>query len=135
MADKFQFELVSPERLLMAAAADMVVVPGAEGDFGVMAGHAPVVSTIRPGVVEVHEGTTVTKLFVSGGFAEVTPGSLTILAEEAEPLVDVDLSVLDQTIKNLREDVADAKGAEAKAKAQAALDHAQAKRDAVAYAQ
>lgn len=134
MADTFKFELVSPERLLISTEADMVIVPGAEGDFGVMAGHAPLISTIRPGIVEVHEGATVTRLFVSGGFADVTAAALTLLAEEAVALADVDLTALDQRIRNLAEDVADAKDPELKARAQAALTRAEAMREVVAQA-
>lgn len=134
MADKVNFELVSPERLLMATTADMVVVPGAEGEFGVMAGHAPFISTIRSGIVSVHDGGTVTKLFVRGGFADVTPDSLTVLAEEAVAVADVDLAALDARIRTLAEDVADARDADTKARAQAAYDDAVAMRSAVAEA-
>lgn len=134
MADKFKFELVSPERLLISTQADMVIVPGAEGDFGVMVGHAPLISTIRPGIVEVHEGGSVTKLFVNGGFADVTPASLTLLAEEAVAVKDVDLTALDQRIKDLGEDVADAKDQDAKARAEAALERARTMREVVAQA-
>ncbi|MDA5192760.1 F0F1 ATP synthase subunit epsilon [Govanella unica] len=134
MADKFKFELVSPERLMISTQADMVIVPGAEGDFGVMVGHAPLISTIRPGIVEVHEDGSVTRLFVSGGFADVTQTVLTLLAEEAVLLSDVDLTALDQEIKNLAEDVADAKDPDLKARAEAALEGARAKRDVVAQA-
>jgi F-type H+-transporting ATPase subunit epsilon len=86
MADTFTFELVSPERLLSSGQVAMVVVPGSEGDFGVLPGHAPMMSTIRPGVIEVYasEGTTPSARYeIEGGFAEVTPNGLTILAERA----------------------------------------------------
>lgn len=134
MADKVNFELVSPERLLMATTADMVVVPGTEGEFGVMAGHAPLISTIRSGIVAVHDGGTVTKLFVRGGFADVTPESLTVLAEEAVAVADVDLAELDARIRRLAEDAADARDPEARARAQVAHDDAVAMRAAVAEA-
>ena len=85
------FELVSPERLLISESVDMVVVPGEEGDFGVLVRHAPLVSTVRPGVIRVYNDNQVTEqIFVAGGFAEVTPARLTVLAEEALPLADID---------------------------------------------
>lgn len=86
MADTLHFELVSPERLLSSGKVAMVIVPGSEGDFGVLPGHAPMMSTIRPGVIEVYatEGTTPSARYeIDGGFAEVTPEGLTILAEQA----------------------------------------------------
>jgi F-type H+-transporting ATPase subunit epsilon len=121
---KLAFELVSPERLLMSAEADMVTVPGADGDMGVMAGHAPVITTLRPGVVEVagaSEGPN--KIFVRGGFAEVTPKGLTVLAEQAIPLEDLDAEDLERAIKDAEEDVTDASSEEARRSAQESLDH------------
>lgn len=109
MADKLHFELVSPERLLMSTDVDMVVVPGVEGDFGVLINHAPVVSTLRTGILEVHNGDTPELLLVRGGFAEVNPEGLTVLAEEAMLLSDVDRPALESELKNANEDVADAK--------------------------
>jgi F-type H+-transporting ATPase subunit epsilon len=122
MADKIHFELVSPERLLMSTQADMVVVPGAAGDFGVLAGHVPLASTLKPGVVSVHDDGQVTKLYVRGGFADVAADTLTILAEEAIALSDLDAAAVDQKLKDLGEDIADAKTPEAKARAQADYD-------------
>ncbi len=109
MADKLHFELVSPEKLLMSTDVDMVVVPGVEGDFGVLINHAPVVSTLRTGILEVHNGDVPQRLLVRGGFAEVNPEGLTVLAEEATPLADVDREVLEAELKDAEEDVADAK--------------------------
>jgi len=86
MAASLQFELVSPEKKLASQQVAMVVVPGVEGDFGVLPGHAPMMSTIRPGVIEIYasEGTTPSARYqIEGGFAEVTPEGLTILAEQA----------------------------------------------------
>jgi F-type H+-transporting ATPase subunit epsilon len=83
MADQIQFDIVTPEALLASDSADMVVVPGMEGDFGVLPGHAAVMSTLRPGFVEIHKGSSVEKVFVAGGFADVSPNGLTLLAEEA----------------------------------------------------
>ena len=98
MADQVQFELVAPERLLLSEPVDMVVVPGSEGDFGVLAGHAPLISTVRPGVIETYSGKTVKdRIFVAGGFAEVTRERCTVLAEEAVPVAEAKLAILQQT--------------------------------------
>jgi F-type H+-transporting ATPase subunit epsilon len=122
-AGKLHFDLVSPERLLMSEEVDQVVVPGSEGDFGVLANHAPFVSTLRPGVVSVIQGAKTTdKVFVRGGFAEVTPQGLTILAEEAIHFDDFDAAAVDAQIKNAEEDVADAKTPALKTRAQETLD-------------
>jgi F-type H+-transporting ATPase subunit epsilon len=115
-SDKVEFELVSPERLLLSEQVDMVVVPGAEGDFGVLPRHAPLISTLRPGVIRVFEGREIkNRIFVAGGFAEVTPERCTVLAEEAVPLKDIDAAAIDQQLKDLGEDLADAKTDEEKA--------------------
>ena len=90
MPDKVPFELVTPARLLVSVAADMVVVPGGDGDFGVLPGHAPLLSTVRPGTVDVHDGGKVTnRYFVAGGFAEVTDERCTVVAEEAMAVGDL----------------------------------------------
>jgi F-type H+-transporting ATPase subunit epsilon len=114
MAEPFQFELVSPERLLLSGPVDQVVVPGSEGYFTVLKGHAPFMSTLRPGVVEVMRGEGDIRIFVRGGFADVSGEGLTILAEQAIPLDDVDSAMLAQEVENAEEDVADAKDGEAK---------------------
>lgn len=90
MADKLQFDLVSPEARVFSGEVDMVVVPGSEGDFGVLPGHAPFMATIRTGTIDVHAGNVVTRIFVHGGFAEVTPQGLIILAEETAELATLD---------------------------------------------
>jgi F-type H+-transporting ATPase subunit epsilon len=124
MADKLSFDLVSPERLLLSEDVDMITVPGADGDFGVMAGHAPVISTLRPGVVEITGSAKgAVKIYVRGGFAEVTPAGLTVLAEEAIPLDELDTAALEQQIKNAEEDVKDGKSDETRRRAQEQLDH------------
>jgi F-type H+-transporting ATPase subunit epsilon len=88
---KFELELVSPERLVLSEPVDMAVIPGAEGDFGVLAGHSLLISTLRPGVIEVWQGETVTeRLFVGGGFAEITEARCTVLADEAIPVGEID---------------------------------------------
>ena len=124
MTDKVSFELVSPERLLMSADVDMAVVPGSEGDFAVLPGHAPVISTVRPGVLEVHgtEGGDVIRIFVRGGFAEVALDKLTVLAEEAIMLAELDRETLEGHIRDAREDIEDAETDAAREKAQAVFD-------------
>ncbi len=88
---KFEFEVVSPERLVLSEPVDMAVIPGAEGDFGVLAGHSLLVSTLRPGVIEVWQGEQVTnRLFVAGGFAQVTDMRCTVLADTATPVGEID---------------------------------------------
>ena len=104
MADKLQFELVSPEKLLLAEAVAMVVVPGSEGNFGVLPGHALLISTVRPGVIDVYadeQSQVSERIFVSGGFAEVTPERRTVLADEALPLSALDRGDLEQQQKML----------------------------------
>lgn len=90
MADTVEFELVTPEKLQMSEAVDMVVMPGGDGDFGVLPGHAPMISTIRPGVVSTYKGDKIEKkIFVGGGFAEVSETTATLLAETAIPLEEL----------------------------------------------
>jgi len=108
MAEKLHFSLVSPERQIMAADVDQVDVPGAEGIFGVLAKHAPRMATLAPGVVRVFDAGNETKIFIGGGFAEITPEGLTILAEEAIPVAELDGSVIAQRIKNCEQDLGDA---------------------------
>jgi F-type H+-transporting ATPase subunit epsilon len=120
MADKVQFELVSPEKLLLSEAVDMVVVPGTEGNFGVLAGHSLLISTVRPGIIDVYEGNEISeRIFVSGGFAEVTAERCTVLANEAVPLSSLDAAsieanqrALEGTLANLRDRVARLTGEE-----------------------
>lgn len=132
MAEKVGFELVSPERLLVSQAVDMVVVPGGEGNFGVLAGHAPMITTVRPGVIEIFEGDRVVdRIFVAGGFAEVTEERCTVLAEEAVNVADLDRAALEQQVKDLSEDVDDAKTEAERAQAEARLALARAKLEAV----
>jgi len=91
MADMVEFELVSPERLLKSESVEMVVVPGVEGDLGVLPGHSPLIATVRPGVIDIHEGGSVKeRIFVAGGFCEISPERCTVLAEEAMPVSDID---------------------------------------------
>ena len=107
MADTLELELVSPESLLLSQSVAMVVVPGTEGDFGVLPGHAPLISNIRPGALVVFEGgVAAERYFLAGGFAEVTPERCTILAEGAVRIADIDRAALEGEIRNLREDAA-----------------------------
>ena len=115
MAETLHFELISPERLLMEAEVSSVVVPGSEGDFMVFPNHAPVITTIRPGVVEVFgmgDKDESERLFIRGGFAEVGPDHLVILAEEAIPVSELKKADIEQKIANAREDLEDAKSDE-----------------------
>lgn len=122
--DSFLFELVSPEKLLISEEVQHVVVPGVEGEFGVLAHHAPLLSTIRPGVLQVYKtyDGQPEKLFISGGFADVNPKGLTILADVATPIGEFDMASLDQSIRDAEEDVADAEGEATKLRAQEKLD-------------
>src|SRR5690242_17456452 len=104
MADKIAFDLVSPEKLLLSAKADMVTVPGTEGYMGVMAGHSPVVTTLRAGMIDVNADGKDDRYFIRGGFAEIGPAKITVLAEEAIPMTELDIAVLDQRISDAQED-------------------------------
>ena len=116
--EKVEFELVTPERLVISRGVDMVVVPGAEGDFGVLPGHTPMVSTVRPGIVNVYEGREIVeRLFVAGGFAEVTAARCTVLADRAVAVDELDRAATEQTLKDAREDLADAKTDDARREA------------------
>ena len=124
MAEKIHFDLVSPERMLLSEDVDMVTLPGAEGYFGVLAGHAPVISSLRPGVIEVTGGTTPNlRLFVRGGFAEVDAKKVIVLAEEAIPMADFDIAALDRRIADTEEDLAIAKTDAERARVSEQLDH------------
>lgn len=109
MADKLHFDLVAPEARVFAGEVDMVVVPGSEGDFGVLAGHAPFMSTIRSGAIAIHDGGQVTRTFIHGGFAEVTPDGLTILAEEAIDLTEIDPAEVERQLSEARQDLGQAR--------------------------
>jgi len=102
------FEFVSPERVLFSGDVDQVDLPGAEGDMGILAGHAPLVTALRPGVVTIYSGGAREAVVVIGGFAEVSPAGLTILADRAMPRENLDTAMLESEIKDTEEDVADA---------------------------
>ena len=103
----FHFDLVSPEKLLFTGEVEQVDLPGSEGDMGVLADHAPLVTTLRPGIIVVHREGGDMRVVVNGGFAEVGPAGLTVLADMAVPLEEYDRSVLASEIKDTEEDVAD----------------------------
>ena len=124
MTDKIHFDLVSPEWLLISEDAEMVTVPGTDGYFGAMAGHEPLVSTLRPGMIDVKGGEDGDgKVFILGGFVEVNATNITVLAEEAIPMAEFDIAVLDRRIKDMEEDLVAAKDNDAeRARIAAALD-------------
>ena len=133
MTDKLHFDLVSPEKRVFAGEVDQVVVPGVDGEFGVLAGHAPFMSTIRPGAIAVHVGGDVTRTFIRGGFAEVTPEGLTILAEEAIDLAGLDAAKVAQDLQDAREDVDAARDEAERREAEARVEKLEALRAAIAH--
>lgn len=130
---QFQFDLVAPERVLFSGPVDSVVVPGEEGAFQVLAQHAPLISTLKPGLVVIAAGGAPERLFVRGGFAEVRPDGLTILAEGAVALAEVDAERLASDIRKAEEDVADAGHEEAATEARNRLNGLLALRAALAH--
>jgi F-type H+-transporting ATPase subunit epsilon len=124
MSDPFKFELVSPERLLVSGDVEQVLVPGAEGDMTVLAHHAALLTTLRPGLLDIgFPGGEHQRFFIRGGFAEVGPAGLTVLAETAIDLVDLDAGRLAQAVKDAEEDVADSAEGAVRDRAQTKLDH------------
>jgi F-type H+-transporting ATPase subunit epsilon len=117
----FHFDLVSPERLLFSGEVSQVDVPGEEGEFGVFAGHAPYIATLKPGVLTIYGDGAPKAIVVRGGFAEVNPEGLTVLAEQAIPVEGLDPSVIAQAIRDTEEDIADAKNEAARDKARERL--------------
>ncbi len=108
MADKMQFDFVSPERRLASNEVDRVAIPGMEGDMTALPNHAPFLTTLRPGIVAAHDGGTVTEYVVTGGFAEISPAGTTVLAEEAVLRGDVTKDWLDSKISEAEEALASA---------------------------
>jgi F-type H+-transporting ATPase subunit epsilon len=125
MPDPFKFELVSPERLLVSAQVEQVVVPGSVGEMTVLSHHAPVLTTLRPGLLDIGfpGGGEHQRYFVRGGFAEISPAGLTVLAETAVDLVELDAVQLAQAVKDAEEDVTDATDNAVRDRAQTKLDH------------
>jgi F-type H+-transporting ATPase subunit epsilon len=109
MAESFQFDLVSPEKLLMSDPVEQVTVPGADGQFTVLKGHAPFLSTLKPGVLDIiaSDGSS-QRIYVRGGFADVNASGLTVLAEQAMPMEEVNAELIAQQISDAEEDLADA---------------------------
>jgi F-type H+-transporting ATPase subunit epsilon len=123
MPDAFKFELVSPERLLVSGNVEQVLVPGAEGDMTVLARHAPVLTTLRPGVLDIGmPGGEHRRYFIRGGFAEIGPAGLTVLAETAIDLIELDAGQLAQAVQDAEEDVTDAAEGALRDRAQMKLD-------------
>ena len=118
----FHFELVSPEKLLFSGDVTQVDVPGEEGEFGVLAGHAPYIATLKPGVLRIYGDGAPKAIVVRGGFAEVNPEGLIVLAEQAVPVEGLDPTVIAQAIKNGEEDLADAKDDVSRDKARERLE-------------
>ena len=104
----FHFDLVSPEKLLFSGEVSQVDVPGAEGDFGVLAGHAPIVTTLRPGILVIYGEGAPQQIVINGGFAEVGASGLSVLADLAVPVDEFDVDALAGVIKDTEEDAADA---------------------------
>ena len=126
--DKVEFELVSPEKLLLSRKVDMVVVPGAEGDMGVLPQHSPAITTVRPGTIVVYEGGAVTdRIFIAGGFAEVSDNRCTVLAEEAMPIEDIDKNAVEQALSTALDGVSSASSAADRNTAEIAVAVAKAK--------
>jgi F-type H+-transporting ATPase subunit epsilon len=131
VSEKLVFTLVSPERELFHGEVDQVVVPGSEGEFGVLPRHAPVMSTIRPGALRIFDEGTERRIFVNGGFADVTPDGLTVLAEDAVDLADVDAAGVDAELRNAREDLDGARDDAKRGAARMKLDRLEALRAAL----
>ena len=124
MPDAFKFELVSPAKLLVSGQVEQVIVPGSEGEMTVLAHHAPLLTTLKPGLLDIGfpGGGEHQRYFVRGGFAEVSPAGLTVLAETAIDLVELDATQLAQAVKDAEEDVADATDDAMRDRAQTKLD-------------
>ncbi len=121
MAEKLTFSLVSPDRELFHGAVDQVVVPGAEGEFGVLPRHAPFMAVVKPGPLRILDDGAERRIFVNGGFADVTPDGLTVLAEDALDLTGLDPSAIERDLKDAEDDLRDAKDEAHRAQAQTKL--------------
>ena len=124
MAETFQFDLVSPEKLLMSDPVEQVTVPGADGQFTVLKDHAPFLSTLKPGILDITaEDGSSQRIYVRGGFADVNAGGLTVLAEQAMPMEEVNAEIMAQQVSDAEEDLTDAgEDADKRAVAQKQLD-------------
>jgi F-type H+-transporting ATPase subunit epsilon len=128
----FRFDLVSPEQMVFSGEVEHVVVPGTEGEFGVLAGHAPLVAMLKPGVLRIL-GPNAQRIMVVGGFAEVSPDGLTVLADIAMPVEEVDRDVIAGQIKDTEEDLADSKDDAKRDKLRTRLEQLRAVQDALGH--
>ena len=136
MASTFQLELVSPERLLLSRAVEMAIIPAAEGEVGVLPGHAPMIVTLGGGIIRVREnGQETERLFVAGGFAEVTPERCTVLADEATPVAQVSRAAAEQRLRDAEAAHAESLGDPAPERREAALSRVLSARAMVAAAE
>jgi F-type H+-transporting ATPase subunit epsilon len=129
----FHFELVSPERLVFAGEVSQVDVPGEEGEFGILAGHAPYIATLKPGLLTIHGDGEPRRIVVRGGLAEMGPTGLTVLAEQAVPVAEIDAAMITQAIKDTEEDIADADNDMSRDRARARLEQLQTLRSALGH--
>jgi F-type H+-transporting ATPase subunit epsilon len=129
----FRFELVSPERLVYAGEVSQVDVPGEEGEFGILAGHAPYIATLKPGLLTIYGDGEPQRIVVRGGLAEMGSTGLTVLAEQAVPLAEIDTAMIAQAIKDTEEDIADADNDMARDKARSRLEQLQTLRSALGH--
>jgi F-type H+-transporting ATPase subunit epsilon len=135
MAEKVEFELVSPEALLLSQPVDMVVVPGGEGYYGVLLHHIPMITTVKAGTIQIfEENRIVDRIFVTGGFAEVTDDRVTVLVDSAIPVSGLDRSEIEKSIADLGEDLEDATEDDERAAINVKLYIARAKLEAIAEA-
>jgi F-type H+-transporting ATPase subunit epsilon len=121
-AATFNFELVTPERLLLSGEAEQVVVPGAEGDFSVLAGHAPVISALRPGIIDITMADGKRRVFVKKGVAEADPERLTILAQTAVAVESLDAAAIAAELKAAEAELSEAKDDQSKRMAETLVD-------------
>ena len=129
----FHFDLVSPEKLLFSGEVAQVDVPGEEGEFGVLAGHAPYIATLKPGVLTIYGEDGPQRLVVQGGLAEMGPTGLTVLAEQAMPVAEIDAALIAQAIKDAEEDLADADNDAKRGKARERLQQLNALKSALGH--
>jgi F-type H+-transporting ATPase subunit epsilon len=129
----FRFELVSPERLVYVGEVSQVDVPGEEGDFGILAGHAPYIATLKPGLLTVYGNGEPQRIVVRGGLAEMGSSGLTVLAEQAVPVAEIDAPTIAQAIRDSEEDVADADNDLSRDKARARLEQLQTLKSALGH--
>jgi len=129
----FRFELVSPERLVFAGEVSQVDVPGEEGEFGILAGHAPYIATLKPGLLTIYRNGEPQRIVVRGGLAEMGPTGLTVLAEQAVPVAEINAAMIAQAIKDSEEDVADADNDMSRDKARARLEQLQTLKSALGH--